>query len=746
MQTTIDDLLKKADAASDRLGTGEVAYDLKQIRAAYDFARENHEGQNRKSGEPYIMHPLAVADILLDYNMDTDTIVSSLLHDVVEDTDVSLDEIRRRFGQDVAFLVDGVTKIGRVPLLTDDEAHAENIRKILIAMSKDPRVIVIKLADRLHNMRTLSALSPEKQRKIAKETITFYAPIARRCGIHKMSDEMGDLALFYLDKYAYDEIEAYLNINREERERLIENIQRRISEQLTGYCNFRIEGRVKSHYGIYKKVYLGGKTFDELWDTYAVRIIISDSTGDAKTSCYNVLGLIHSLFVAVPGRFKDYISTPKANGYRSLHTTVMSGTTSGDRKGLPFEVQIRTERMQEDALYGIAAHWQYKDSVNASHSEMGKTSWINLLIRQQQESADPNLLTQSIKDTVDSDEIYVFTPKGEVKILPKGSTVIDFAYAIHTQVGHRMQDAKTGGKITGLDYELQTGDMVEIRTSKSPNAGPKRSWLEKAKTSEARSKIQAWFKKERRAENIEEGKKKLDGEIKRAGLEPTPELLKDLTLRQRLSTVDDLYAAIGYGGVLLSSITPKLLVMAKTAERATANNELKVFVPQKRRGSGKWKVVVNGDSDIDIHLANCCGPLPGDDIVGFVTRLKGITVHRADCHNLDDLREKSTPDRWVNVSWDSGGELYDNGTYDGKKDRSFVTTIDVVADDRIGLLYDVTGVFMENGFFISESSSRTLKNGNGLITTKVKTSSTKELTMLIEKLKKVSGVITVERV
>ena len=526
----------------EKIRASEKPYDLEKITQAYKVAEKAHEGQLRTSGDPYITHPLAVASILLDYCMDTDTICAALLHDTVEDTDVTLDELRKKFGEDVALMVDGVTKIGLVPLVSKEEQQAENIRKILMAMSKDIRVIIIKLADRLHNMRTLAARPPEKQRKTSLETMNFYAPIAHRLGMSDVKEEMEDIAIHYLDPYGCKEVEEQIALHKEERDAFIDSIKKRIRERISDIKPEPIiEGRVKSIYSIYKKVYVKNKRFDEIYDIYAVRVIVQ-----SVIECYNVLGVIHDMFRPIPYRFKDYIATPKPNRYQSLHTTVIG------REGIPFEVQIRTVEMHNTAQYGVAAHWKYKAGISGNVSGEKRFDWIRQLLERQQEADDVEAIADAIKTDLSPDEVFVFTPKGDVVALPTGATVLDFAYHIHTQVGNKMTGAKVGGRMVSFDYVVHTGEIVEILTSGSPNYGPNRNWIEIAKTPEAKSKIRSWFKKECREENIERGREELEREFKRNNIAITPELLQTSASRQRLDSVDDLYAAIGYGGVSMA--------------------------------------------------------------------------------------------------------------------------------------------------------------------------------------------------
>ena len=525
-------------------------YNSDLIKKAYDLAYDAHKNQRRRSGEPYIMHPVAVAKILFDFGMDNECIVGALLHDVVEDTTYSLDYIRANFGEEVATLVDGVTKLGKIPLSTKEEVQAENIRKMFIAMNQDVRVIIIKLADRLHNMRTLQHMPPYKQREKSLETLEIYAPIAHRLGIRSVKDELEDLAIHYLDPIAYKEIEDSLSMKTSEGNIFLEDIKSQIRAKLEPIMNnVQITSRVKSVHGIFRKVYIKGKNFEEIYDIYAVRIIV-----DTMIDCYNALGIVHDMFTPLPGRFKDYISTPKPNMYQSLHTTVLS------KKGIPFEIQIRTWEMHRTAEYGIAAHWKYKLGKGGKDEIDSSLQWIHKMLENGDSADNAEDMVSSIKGDLSVDEIYVFTPKGDVKSLPKGSTVIDFAYAIHSAVGNKMTGAKVDGRIVPLDTTLKTGQVVEVITSNQPGKGPSRDWLGIVKTGEARSKIRSWFKKEKRDENIVHGKSVLEHEFKRNYLRFEGDkylaFVKKIAERQHFDSIEDFYAAIGYGGVNITRLMP----------------------------------------------------------------------------------------------------------------------------------------------------------------------------------------------
>ncbi len=717
---------KTIEELVERIRSVDKQYDVDKIMQAYTLANDAHKGQVRSSGDPYISHPIAVASILVDYCMDTDTIVSALLHDVVEDTDIPLEEIRKKFGDDVALMVDGVTKIGQVPLNTKEEQQAENIRKILMAMSKDIRVIIIKLADRLHNMRTLDARPPHKQRKTSLETMNFYAPIAHRLGMSDVKEEMEDIAIHYLDPYGCKEIERQLELQKEERDSFIDSIKRRIRERITDIKPEPIiEGRVKSAYSIYKKVYVKNKPFDEIYDIYAVRVIVQ-----SVIECYNVLGVIHDMFRPIPYRFKDYIATPKPNRYQSLHTTVMG------REGRPFEVQIRTVEMHNTAQYGIAAHWKYKAGINKATAGEQRFDWIRQLLERQQEADDVEQIADAIKTDLAPDDVYVFTPKGDVISLPLGATVIDFAYAIHTQVGNKMTGAKVGGRMVSFDYVVKTGDIVEILTTGSANYGPNRNWLDIAKTSEAKGKIRSWFKKERREENIERGKIDLEHEFRRNGIIPEPEMLKTIAQRQRFDTVDDLYAAVGYGGVSLSKIIQRIKEeqLRHQKEQAALNPKPFEDIEANNQRSRRKGIIIEGIDNCLVKFAQCCNPLPGDPVIGFVTRGFGVSVHKLDCINvINNMESEENKERWIKASWA------------GVDDSTYRATIDIITEDRTAMLADVTVAIASYHIPIHEMNAHQLKNGNASLVVTVEVAGMEQLTNLMVKVKKIPGVISVER-
>ncbi|MGI5896663.1 MAG: RelA/SpoT family protein [Oscillospiraceae bacterium] len=704
-------------------------YDKDLIVKAYEFARTAHEGQRRDSGEPYITHPLAVSCILVELGMDEASICAALLHDVVEDTPVTKEELASEFGEEISNLVDGVTKLSKIPLSTREEQQAENVRKMLFAMSQDIRVIIIKLADRLHNMRTLSFRPAQKQRDTSLETMEIYAPIAHRLGIRAVKEELEDLALQYLDPVALKEIEDTLQLKDATRKFFIPSTIERISDRLEEYdMKPHIEGRVKSLYGIYRKVYMAGRDFDEVYDIYAVRIITS-----TVIECYNILGIMHDMFTPIPNRFKDYISTPKANMYQSLHTTVLS------KEGIPFEIQIRTWDMHYTAEYGIAAHWKYKLGIQGKDRQEERFAWIRRLVEAQQENENPEEIVYSIKNDLGAEDVFVFTPKGDVKSLPLGSTVIDFAYAIHSAVGNRMTGAKVDGRIVPIDYKVKTGDVVDIITSNSPNHGPNRAWLNIVKTGEARNKIRAWFKKERRTENVQEGKTEVEREFKRNQIvlpeKEMEEFLLAIAKRYHCNSLDDFFAAIGYGGILLSKIIARIKDDYLKNYKPKPESEIPVAPDIPRTPyKGSSGVVVEGIDNCLVKFSQCCTPLPGDPIIGFITRGHGVSIHKQDCVNvLASMRNAEQRDRWIAVHWADSAEKY------------YRCTLDIVAHDRNGLLADVTVELANFRVPVHEVFARELKNGNANIVVTIGIAGVEQLKNIMNKLAKIKDVISVER-
>lgn len=701
-------------------------YNLEAIKKAYDFGEKAHEGQFRKSGERYFSHPTACAIILINLGMDTESIEAALLHDVVEDTPVTLDELKAEFGEDIAMLVNAVTKLGKIPYITREEAQAENIRKMLIAMADDIRVIIIKLADRLHNMRTLSVRGEQKRRDISRETLEIYAPIAHRLGIRPIKEELEDLSIRYLDPVAYEEIEHLLNSKKQYREDLIKSIITRIENRLgTAVENIHLEGRVKSIHGIYRKMYMQGKSFEEIYDIYAVRIIT-----DTVTNCYNILGFIHDMFRPIPGRFKDYISTPKPNMYQSLHTTVIG------REGIPFEVQIRTWEMHRTAEFGIAAHWKYKEGISKNDSKLeSRLAWIRQIIDTQQESDDVEEIVSSIKSDLTQDDVFAVTPKGDVISLPAGSCVIDFAYAIHSAVGNKMIGAKVDGKIVPFDYKLKTGEICDILTTSQPH-GPSRDWLKIVHTSEARNKIRSWFKKERRAENIEQGKAEIEREFKRNFINVTGEefdkIISDMATRQHCATVDDFYASIGYGGLVVSKFMPRIkeeYKRNKKEEHINIDDYITKSTAQEKEG-----IAVDGTDNCLVKLSKCCNPLPGDSVIGFITRGHGVSVHKRDCVNVPkDLTKAEQSDRWIPVHWT------------GKADEKFEAMLKIHGLNRPSILADITVSLSNMHIALHAVNAKELKDGNCEINITFSVENVEHLRSITAKLGKIEGVYSVER-
>ena len=711
-------------------------YDRAKIEQAYRLAEEKHQDQKRSSGEPYIIHPLSVAAILVGLGMDSESVMAGLLHDVVEDTDCTIEEIQKTFGKEVALLIDGVTKLTKIPYSSREEQQAENLRKMLMAMAEDIRVIIIKFADRMHNLSTLEYMSPQKQRDKAVECLEVYAPIADRLGIRTVKEYMEDISLKYLDPQAYREIEEDLSSRSKSRKQFIEDTKALIRGRVEiSIPDVYIEGRVKSIYGIYRKMFIQGKTFEEIYDVFAVRVIV-----DTIEDCYNVLGIIHDMFQPLPGRFKDYISMPKPNMYQSLHTTVIT------KAGVPFEVQIRTWEMHHTAEYGIAAHWKYKLGMSARDADNAalddRLAWIRQMLENQAESEDVTDLVHSIKSDLIPEEVFVFTPKGDVINLPLGSTVIDFAYAIHSEVGNRMIGAKVDKRIVPLDYKVKTGEIIEILTTKEAGRGPNRDWLTLVRTSEARNKIRAWFKKEKRDENIVEGRAELEREFRRSNIPLTSELMdymiESVGKRHNCSTEDDFYAAIGYGGIQLWKVLPRIKEEALRLQKSAAPDQPQELPPpttpepKRRVASG---VLVEGMDNRLIKFSRCCNPLPGDEIIGFITRGFGVSIHKRSCSNVPrDLTQCPEPERWVNAHW--AGDVKDD----------FKSTLHILAVDRAGLLADVTQQLSNMKIFIHALNSRQERgSGNAFISATISINGLPQLQNIIERLGKIPGVISIDR-
>lgn len=706
----------------------ENSYDIEKITKAYKLAEKSHGDQRRVSGIPYILHPTSVACIVAELGMDTDSICGALLHDVVEDTPVMLNEIVKLFGEDIAKLIDGVTKISKIPYSSRELQQAENIRKMLIAMADDIRVIIIKLADRLHNMRTMDCMPEQKRRDKSLENMQVFAPIAHRLGIKTIKDELEDRSLQYLDPIGYKEIENALLMNEEGRDEFIDSIKKQILEKTENTIkNVYISGRVKSINSIYRKTFMQGRTIDQIFDVFAVRVIV-----DTVPDCYNVLGVVHDIFKPIPNRFKDYISMPKPNMYQSLHTTVL------DNSAIPFEVQIRTWEMHYTAEYGIAAHWKYKLGMSGGNKDdklKENIEKVKKMILDQLQAEDATDIAKNIRNDFEENDVYVFTPKGDVINLPRGSTPIDLAYIIHTQVGHRMVGAKVNGKIVPIDYKLKTGEICEIITQKEEH--PNKSWIDICKTASAKSKIRQWYKNEKRDENIVEGKQLLEREFKRHGINLTeeeyPDFLKKIMIKKQYNTIDDFYAAIGYGGVQLWKIMPRL---KEEYQKTYAENIEEISVPPApvKRNKATSGVVIEGADDVLVKFSNCCNPLPGDDIIGYITRGYGVSIHKCNCTNVPkDISKSEEPERWVSCYWED--EVGD----------AFRSTLQITASDRTGLLADVTIKFSNMHIFIHSLNSRELKDGKAVVTATIDVMGRNHLRGIISKLSDINGIEEIKR-
>lgn len=699
--------------------------DLNKIIKAYNFAERAHEGQYRKSSERFFEHPYNVAMILADLSMDSETIIGGLLHDVIEDTSVTYEEIASEFGEGIAYLVEGVTKLKKLKYRTKQENQAENLRKMVIAMSKDIRVIIIKLADRLHNIRTLDYMDEGKRKEKALETLEIYAPIAHRLGISKIKWELEDLSLRYLDPEGYYDLVEKVSKKRREREAYIKLIIDTLSTKLKDMgLESEISGRPKNFYSIYKKMVYQNKSFEQIYDLTAIRVIVN-----SVKDCYGVLGIVHTLWKPIPGRFKDYIAMPKPNMYQSLHTTVMGP------QGEPFEVQIRTWEMHRTAEYGIAAHWKYKEGILKTDDFDKKLSWLRQLLEWQKEMKDPKEFMESLKIDFFTDEVFVFTPKGEVINLPAGSTPIDFAYRVHTAVGNNCIGAKVDGKIVPIDYKLKNGNIVEILTSPNNN-GPSRDWLKIVKSSQAKTKIKQWFKKEERAQNINRGKQLLEKEVKRQGYKLTEilkdEWMKNISNRLSLNSVDDLYAALGYGSITLSQIVTRLKENYREYYKKD-NEKLNIAkkVKEKSRHDVTQGVTVKGVDNIKVRFSKCCNPVPGDEIIGYITRGRGVSIHRKDCANIADLNIK---ERFIEVEWDTDKKI------------SYQAEIQIKASDRSGLLSEITQLLTQSNLSVTSLNARTNKEKLVMINMTLEIKDLEQLKNIMKKIKKFRGVIDVYRV
>ena len=714
------------DSLMRTIASRSMSVDMAQIERAIRYAENKHRLQKRKDGSPYIIHPLAVAEIVAEIGLDTDAILGALLHDCIEDTDSTYDEIARQFGATVAALVEGVTKLTRVEYSTLEEQQMENLRKMFMAMSRDIRVILIKIADRLHNTRTMQFQSPEKQISKSRETMDIYAPLAHRLGMQKIKWELEDTSLKYLDPAGYNEIMQYLEAHQAEADEFMKAIQSKITTRLSAVgIHGAIYGRIKHVYSIYRKMKAQGKGIGELYDMYAFRVIV-----DSIPDCYNVLGHIHDLFNLVPGRFKDYISTPKPNMYQSLHTTVIG------RQGIPFEVQIRTWEMHETAEYGIAAHWKYKQGVEGGDEK--QFEWVRRLLETQQET-DAEDYIHSLKVEMFDDEVFVFTPKGKVMSLPSGSTPIDFAYAIHSGVGNAMVGAKVNNRIASYDQQLNNGDIVEILTSKTAK-GPSRDWLNICKSNQARTKIKQWFKKEKREENIVHGKASFEGELRRAGINPSilqdPELLPALLKKLSFDCLDDMYAAIGYGGLTAAKAFGRIRDELTRVNRQNQQKEQLRLPEQPSVRQSRHKdsgVIVEDIDSCMIKFSRCCTPVPGDDIIGFITKGYGVSVHRRDCRNAAGADDPHQAGRWVKVSWSTDAE------------KPFSTTFEIDSTDRDGIWLDIATALSASKVKVTELSGRDMPAGKARTIATFEVKNVQELEAIRSRIRSIAGVLDVRR-
>ncbi len=717
--------------------------DISMIEKAYHIARDAHEGQLRKSGEPYVIHPISVAIILADLELDKETIVAGILHDVVEDTVMSDEDVIREFSEEVALLVDGVTKLGQLSYKADKiEVQAENLRKMFLAMAKDIRVILIKLADRLHNMRTLEFMRPEKQREKARETMDIYAPIAQRLGISKIKIELDDLSLRYLEPEKYEDLVRQINDKKMEREDFVQSIVLEVQELMEeNQVEAAVYGRVKHFFSIYKKMVNQDKTLDQVYDLFATRIVVK-----SVKDCYGALGIIHANYTPIPGRFKDYIAMPKANMYQSLHTTLMS------RSGQPFEIQIRTEEMQKTAEYGIAAHWKYKEGSNAENKkiqEEEKLTWLRQILEWQREMTDNTEFLNLIKGDLDlfSEDVYCFTPNGDVKNLPNGSTPIDFAYAIHSAVGNKMVGARVNGKIVTIDYRIQNGDRIEVLTSQN-SRGPSRDWLTTVKSTQAKNKINQWFKKEFKEENIVKGKDLIQSYCKSHSINwseiANSKYIEKVQRKYGFRDWESVLAAIGHGGIKEGQVVNKVHeAYQKEHEKQVTNEEIleKVNeVAQKENklhlAKSKSGIVVKGIDDVAVRFSRCCSPVPGDEIVGFVTRGRGLSIHRTDCVNVIHLPENER-NRLIEAEW-GGSETSESTGHYHADIRMFVK-------DRQGLLMDVSKICTEENIDVKNMNVRTNKQGVATMELGFIVMSREQLERIIKKMRMIEGVIDIER-
>ncbi len=697
--------------------------DEERITRAYNLCVEAHGDQLRNSGEPYYIHPLEVAYILADMELDTDTVIVGLLHDVIEDTPYGYEKLKNEFGEQVAYMVEGVTKLDKIKSTSREEAQIENIRKMILAMAKDIRVILVKLADRLHNMRTMKYMSEEKQREKSHETLEVYAPLAHRLGISKIKSELEDLSIKYLDSVGYYEIVEGLKQKKGEREEYVTLIKETLGKRMEEMnIKAHISGRAKHIYSIYRKMYSQGKSLDEIYDLFAVRIIVND-----VAECYSVLGMVHELYKPIPGRFKDYIAMPKPNMYQSLHTTLIGPT------GQPFEVQIRTWEMHKIAEQGVAAHWKYKEGISGESAQDEKLAWVRQLLEVQSEATDSEDFLKSFKIDLFADEVFVFTPKGDVVSLPLGATPIDFAFYIHTAVGYRMIGAKANARIVPLDYQLKNGDIVEVVTTGHVK-GPSRDWLNIVKTAQARSKINAWFKKENREIHVERGKEAVEREIRKLNFAPG-ELLKNeyiepVIKRYGFNTLEDAYAAVGYGGITAVKIAARLREYA-SVDLDIPEDKIPT-VEQKKSSKPSNGIEVEGIDNCLIRLSKCCNPVPGDDIIGFITRGRGVSVHRTSCINVQEVNlDEESRERRIRCNWASGVSF------------KYIGEIKIECADRKGILADIASVVSENQINIVSAVSHAPKVKVAIITLQVEISNREQMNALIKKLYHIPGIFDI---
>ena len=716
--------------------------DITMIEKAYRIGKEAHKDQVRKSGEPYIIHPLWVGIILAELEMDKETIVAGMLHDVVEDTEMTLDDITREFGEEVALLVDGVTKLGQLSYSQDKlEVQAENLRKMFLAMAKDIRVIIIKLADRLHNMRTLEFMTEAKQKEKARETMDIYAPIAQRLGISKIKTELDDLSLKYYQPEVYYQLVKDLNARKTEREEFVQQIVAEVSKHMeNSSIQAKVYGRVKHFFSIYKKMVNQNKTLDQVYDLFAVRIIV-----DSVKDCYAALGVIHEMYTPIPGRFKDYIAMPKANMYQSLHTTLMGPA------GQPFEIQIRTEEMHKTAEYGIAAHWKYKETGGSNakglNSQEEKLNWLRQILEWQRDMSDNREFLSLLKGDLDlfQEDVYCFTPNGDVKNLPNGSTPVDFAYAIHSAVGNKMIGARVNGRLVNIDYKIQNGDRIEILTSQN-SKGPSRDWLNIVKSTQAKNKINQWFKREFKEDNIIRGKELIGNYCRSKSIDLVnilkPKYEQIVQRKYGFRDWDAVLAAIGHGGLKEGQVVNRLLeeyekdhkkeiTDENILEKISEANKQKVHIARSKSG-----IVVKGINDMAVRFSKCCNPVPGDEIVGFVTRGRGMSIHRTDCVNVINL-SAAERSRLITAEWEDPGDTEEGGQY--------LAELKLYADDRRGLLLDITKVFTEEKIDVKSMNTRTSKKGTATMDMGFIVHGREELNRVIKKLRQIENVIDIER-